>query len=82
MRAAEAAIDAVIGEKEVVNRGDERFAVGQREALHWNPVFDDLGVVGAVEMIVLAVPEVGERDGGDFVFAALKGQEEFGLYAA
>ncbi len=66
--AAEPAIDAVIGDKQIVDRGDQRLAFDQLQLLHRYIANDHARVIGAEEMIVLAVAEIGKADRSDIVF--------------
>ncbi len=70
MLAAEAAVEPVIGDEQIEHRGDQRLAVLQRHALGRNLAHQHVGMVGAGEMIVFAVAEIGEADVGQLVLVA------------
>ena len=67
MLAAEALVDPVIGHEEIEDAGHQRLAVLQLQALGRNPPDQHVRMVGAGEMIVLAVAEIGEGHVGDLV---------------
>ena len=77
--AAEAAVEAVIGGEQVEDGGDQRLAVLGLHALDRNPAHQHVGMIGAQEMIVLAVAEIGEADFGDVVMIVIDDQAELEL---
>ena len=81
MLAAEAAIEPVIGDEKVEHRGDQRLAVLQLHALGRHLAHQHARMIGAGEVIVLAVAEIGEADVGEFVFVIGEGQLQFGVAA-
>ena len=77
--AAEAAIDAVIGDEQVEHRGDQRLALDQLQFLHRHIADQHARVVGAEEMIVLAVAEIREADRRDVVLDVGERQPQLGV---
>src|SRR6202022_2463534 len=65
--AAETAIDAVIGDEQIEYRRYHRFAVGELQRLGRHVALQHIGMIGAEEMIVLAVAEIGKADRRDAV---------------
>src|SRR5690606_18606281 len=64
MLAAEATVDAVVGDEEVVDGGDEGLSVGELDLLDWNPSRKNARMVRSREVIVLYVAEVVEGNVG------------------
>ena len=81
VRAAEAAVDAVVGDEQVEHRGDQRLAVLQLHALGRHLAHQHARMVGAGEVVVLAVAEIGEGDVGELVLVGGEAQLQVGLAA-
>ncbi len=78
MLAAEAAIEAVIGGEQVEHRGDQRLAVLQFHPLGRHFAHQHAGMVGAGEIVVLAIAEIGEADVGQLILVVGEGQPQVG----
>ena len=67
MLAAKAAIEAVVGDEEVEHGGNQCLAILELDALGRHLAHQDARVVGAGEVVVLAIAEVGEGNVGKLV---------------
>ena len=64
---AQPPVEAVVGAQQVKHRGDERAAFFQVQLPHRHALQQHVGMVGALEVIMLAVAEIGEGNVDDFV---------------
>ena len=79
MLAAEAAIDAIVGDEQVEHRGNQRLAILQLDALCWNVAHQDAWMVGAGEVVMFTVAEVGKGNSGKLVLDVVERQAQPGL---
>jgi hypothetical protein len=64
---AEAAIDAIVGDEQVVDGRDQRLAVGELQPFHGQTPLEHAGVIGMREVLMRDIAEVREGDVGEFV---------------
>jgi len=81
-KSAEAAIDAVVRDDQVVNGRDQRLAVAQLELLHGNVAAQHVAMRGAGEIGALrARAEVREIDGREIVARISEAEPQFHVAA-
>ena len=81
MLAAEPAIDTIVGDEEIVDRGDQRLAFDQLQRLGRHIAQQHARMIGAEEVVVLAVAEIREADGGDLVLDGRQRESKLGVDA-
>ena len=72
----EAAVEPVIGDEQIEDGRHQRLAVGEFDRLRGYGPQQHAVVVGAFEMVVLAVAEIGEADGGDLVMVLVEDEAQ------
>ena len=78
---AKASVESIVGDKQIEHRRNQDVAVCQLDRLDGNFAGQDIRMVGALKIIVMAVAEVGEVHLGDVVVVSVADQCEFQLGA-
>lgn len=72
MFAAQASIQAVIGTQQIEDRHNEGLAIGQFDLAHRYALQKYIGMIGAFEMIMLAIAEIREGNVQNFVMIRIE----------
>ena len=83
MFAAQSSIQAVIGAQQIEDRRNESLALGQLDLADRHALHQHIGMIGAFEMIMLAIAEIGEGNVQNFVMVRIedRGHAQFDVCA-